>query len=99
MRPMRSPPATSISSVQVRFFSDLAMTVFLCLKGRCRERIAIVRIAAVETALEPAAPLFGRSVRKGFRYDTALHLLLNVVVADLRGRIERLVNVARLKHA
>src|SRR5689334_25241471 len=49
------------------------------LKRGGRERIAVLRAAGVEAALEPAHALRGRAVRERLRHHPALRLFLEAV--------------------
>src|SRR4051812_14947283 len=59
--------------------------------------VAVLGPSGVEAALEPPHPLRGSAVGERFRHDAALRLLLQAIVADGRGGVERLFQVARLQ--
>src|SRR5262245_9259632 len=61
------------------------------------ERIARFELAGVEAAPKPLHPLRGRAVRERLRVDATPGHLLEAVVADLAGGVERLVEVADLE--
>ena len=54
------------------------------------ERVAVVRVAAAVAGQEPLLALRGRAVRPRLAVDLPLRLSLDAVVADGRGRVERL---------
>src|SRR5215211_4393515 len=60
---------------------------------RAGEGVAVVGLAALEASAEPATALLRRAVRPPLRIDLALRGLLDAVVADGGGRVERLVDV------
>src|SRR5690606_34141542 len=62
------------------------------------ERIAGVGVAGVEAGPEPLLALGGGAVGEALRHHIALRLLLQRVVADRAGGIERLFDVARFEH-
>ena len=64
---------------------------------RGREGVAGVEIAGLQAAPEPAHPLGGRAVGERVGHDPALALALDSVVADGRGGIEPLLDVALLE--
>ena len=53
-----------------------------------------VRVAGRVAAAEPLLALLGRTVRARLGVDPALRLLLDAVVADGRGGVDRLVDLA-----
>ena len=61
------------------------------------ERVAAVDAARLDAALEPVDALRAGAVREGLGHDRALRLALQRVVADLRGGVERRLDVARLE--
>src|SRR5690348_3240725 len=67
------------------------------LQRRCRERIAVLRPAGIEAALEPARALRRGAVREGLRHHAPLRLLLQAVIADRSSRIERFFDVSRIE--
>src|SRR6185295_10239696 len=67
------------------------------LKRGGRERIAVLRPAGIQAALEPAHALRGRAVREGLRHHAPLRLFLQTVVADRRRGVERLGDIARIE--
>src|SRR4051812_42743365 len=64
---------------------------------RALERVAVLRRAALEAGAEPLLPLDGRAVRPGLGVHLPLRLLLDAVVADGGGGVERVGDV-RLRH-
>src|SRR5207245_8912394 len=62
------------------------------------ERVALGHVACLEAALEPRHALRAGAVGEGLGLDGAARLALQRVVADLRGGIERLFDVALLQH-
>src|SRR5258706_5936689 len=61
------------------------------------ERPALVGAAGLEAALEPAHALRARAMREALGHDGAARLALQRVVADLRGGIQRGLDVALLQ--
>src|SRR5215472_15995433 len=53
--------------------------------------------AACEACREPVLALLGAAVGEGVRYHIALHLFLQTIIADRRGRLERLFDVAGIE--
>src|SRR5207245_1291216 len=66
---------------------------------RIVESIAVRKLAALVAARQPGLPLRRRTVVEAFRNDIALHLLLQRVVADLFGGIQRAFHVALFQDA
>lgn len=60
------------------------------------EGIALTEITAFHSAFEPTYTLCSAAVGKGFRHDAPLRALLQAVVANLGGGIERLFDFTRL---
>src|SRR6516165_5401984 len=61
--------------------------------------VASLDVPLIEAALEPSLPLFRRAVGKSLRHDIALRSFLQRVIADLRRRVKRLVQVTRVENA
>src|SRR5690349_10887566 len=61
------------------------------------ERVALVDVAGLEATLEPGHALRAAAVRERLGNDRALRLALQGVVADLRRRIQRRLDVARFE--
>src|SRR5439155_11993872 len=59
-----------------------------------REGVAGLFVAGVVASREPALPLGGGAVRERVGAHMASHLLLDPIVADRRGRVETVGNVA-----
>ena len=57
------------------------------------ESVALVDVAAFQTALEPSHAFFGRAMGKAVGNDIALRLFLQAVVADGFGGKHRFLNV------
>src|SRR5215469_3579855 len=66
-------------------------------KRRGVERVAAIDVARLESRLEPARALRRRAVRERIRHCIAARFLLQGVVADLRGGIQRGIDVAGLQ--
>lgn len=64
-----------------------------------RERIAIFDTAALETALEPFRALCRGAVVETVRHHIATGLLLQRIVADLVGGVQRLLEVTGFENA
>src|ERR1035441_7282868 len=62
-----------------------------------RERIAGRQLALRETGGEPALALLGRAVGKRVRHDAPLRTLLQRVVADRTGGLQRRIDVAGIE--
>src|SRR5690606_19799294 len=74
---------------------------FKCLRpsDRVVERIAVLEPAVAQAVGEPGHALLGRTVVEAFRNDVALGALLQRVITDLVGGIQRLLDVALLQQA
>ena len=66
--------------------------------SKARPGVADIGIAALEALLEPVEALERGPVREAVGHDAARGLLLQAVVADGRGGLERLLKVARLEN-
>src|SRR5512147_2439376 len=62
------------------------------------EGVTTVDVAALYAALEPLDALAGSAVGEGFGNHVAAALLLQAVIADGAGRVERLLDVAFFQH-
>src|SRR5690606_32956604 len=67
--------------------------------GRALEGVAIADLAAAVAGQEPAPALLRRAVIEAVGNDIALGALLQRIVADLEGGIERFVDIAFLEQA
>ena len=63
-----------------------------------REGVAVINVAAVETALKPGIALLGSAVGEAVGNDPALALLLQTIVADRLRGIQRLFQIALLQN-
>ena len=64
-----------------------------------RKRVAIRKVAAVQSALEPALPLFACAVGECMGLHALSGIALQGIIANLRSRIHRLGDVAAFQTA
>src|SRR5690554_6798462 len=62
-----------------------------------RKRVTSAGIAGGEAAFEPFLALRRRTVIERLGHGKALHLLLQRIIADLVGRVQRLLDIALLE--
>src|SRR5690349_9465646 len=80
--------------VALRLLGSVPVSPTPYLQRARAEGVALARLAAVEAALEPARALRGAAVCERFRAHHTGRLLLQRVVADHVGRLERFFQIA-----
>src|SRR3712207_7827599 len=89
---IRRPPRSTLFSYTTLFRSPVGRRVLLEVVGG--EGVALRRVAGLVAGGEPALPLLGGAVREGVLVDgAAAQVLLDEVVADAAGGVQRAVDV------